>query len=279
MANASALEQPGDLPRPIAIRTADGGWLAGSLYGDDAAVASGCGVLGLHGFTGNRMETRRLYVKLGRRLAARGIAMLTFDYRGNGESSGDFSEMSFATISADATAAQDYLFRLLGGEGKARLALTGFSLGGLVATWLLAQRPAQLAAAALWAPVALPEVTLGRILRQPVAEALATSNTIFPCDGWDVGRQFVEDVRLCDGAKWLSSVARPVRFFQSRDDQSVEFWQLERFISAMNEAGRPYELRVFGEGGHCFVAPGQADVLLGETEDFLVRHLLPPASK
>ena len=45
-------------------------------------------VMILHGFTGQRIEPHRLFVKLARQLVAAGIAALRFDFRGSGESEG-----------------------------------------------------------------------------------------------------------------------------------------------------------------------------------------------
>ncbi|MFA0780897.1 MAG: hypothetical protein RJAPGHWK_002418, partial [Candidatus Fervidibacter sp.] len=43
-----------------------------------------------HGFTGNRIEAHRLFVKAARHFVQHGIAVLRFDFRGSGESEGDF---------------------------------------------------------------------------------------------------------------------------------------------------------------------------------------------
>ena len=50
------------------------------------------GALLLHGFTGTKTESHRMFVKLSRRLAEHGIASLRFDFRGSGDSAGEFEE-------------------------------------------------------------------------------------------------------------------------------------------------------------------------------------------
>ena len=47
-----------------------------------------------HGFTGNRMESKFLFVQFARRLAAEGWGCVRFDFSGCGESDGEFKEMT-----------------------------------------------------------------------------------------------------------------------------------------------------------------------------------------
>ncbi len=70
------------------------------------------GVLLLHGFTGHKAEIHRMLVKLARKLAAHGIGCLRFDFRGCGDSAGEFEEMTLRTKLCDATVALKFLARL-----------------------------------------------------------------------------------------------------------------------------------------------------------------------
>ena len=55
---------PATIPRRGVAPSGDG-WIVLSLYGDDAAWSAGRVVLFCHGYTGNRIETRRLFVRQG----------------------------------------------------------------------------------------------------------------------------------------------------------------------------------------------------------------------
>ena len=65
----------------------------------------------MHGFTGTKVESHRLFVKISRALAEHGIASLRFDYRGSGDSAGDFEEMTIRSEIADALEAVRFLAR------------------------------------------------------------------------------------------------------------------------------------------------------------------------
>ncbi len=103
------------------------------------------------GFGGNKCGKFRLFVTLGRELAKRGIASLRFDYRGAGDSEGEFSEMTLEGKISDTLACLDFLAK----EGQIdarRLGLMGRSLGGVIAI-LAARRFPLIKSLVLWAPV------------------------------------------------------------------------------------------------------------------------------
>jgi uncharacterized protein len=78
----------------------------------------------LHGFTGTHLEPHRLFALMARQLAGRGIAAFRFDFRGSGDSEGDFGEMTVTRELEDARAA----LRLL--EARAELDRARFGVLG-----------------------------------------------------------------------------------------------------------------------------------------------------
>ncbi len=91
------------------------------------------GVVFCHGFTGHKIETHCIFVKLAREMCRRGIAVLRFDFRGSGESEGLFEEMTVQGEISDAGKALEFLAGYKGID-PSRIGLLGFSLGGLVAS-------------------------------------------------------------------------------------------------------------------------------------------------
>jgi len=169
---------------------------------DGEAPGSGWpSVVILHGFTGSRSGDHRLLPLLSRWLAPRGVASLRFDFRGSGESEGDFSEMTVAREVEDVEAAFAYL-RGLPMLDPERIMLLGFSMGGLVAA-LAAERvrPHRLA---LWAP-ALPELWL------PLLRGGYAPPTILDHGGWPLGREFLLEMprlKPLEAAQRWGGVAR-----------------------------------------------------------------------
>ncbi len=113
-------------------------------------------VMLLHGFTGHRGESHRIFVMMARLLAAAGIAALRFDFRGSGESEGTFDEMTPSGEIKDTVAAHAFLQQQPEIDAS-RLGLLGLSMGGMVAALSVAQAPVK--ALCLWAP-AHPKIRL-----------------------------------------------------------------------------------------------------------------------
>lgn len=106
-------------------------------------------VLFFHGFTGNKVEAHRLFVKMARALAQAGIVAFRFDFRGSGDSDGDFSRMTISQELEDAQAALAFL-RARREVNPERMGVIGFSMGGLVAAEILGENKS-LRAGVLWA--------------------------------------------------------------------------------------------------------------------------------
>ena len=132
-------------------------------------------VLMVHGFTGSRDEMavtgtgEGVFSRSARRMAQQGLASLRIDCRGSGTSEGDFADTTYEGQIADALAALQVLADDARVQGK-RVALLGWSQGGLVAACVAArsQRPL---ATALWAAVADPVESIGGILGADVIAA------------------------------------------------------------------------------------------------------------
>ena len=62
-----------------------------------------------HGFGGNKSGRFRLFVRLATRLAEAGIATLRFDFRGAGDSEGDFADTTISGLCDDAKCALKWL--------------------------------------------------------------------------------------------------------------------------------------------------------------------------
>src|SRR5437867_3887650 len=107
----------------------------------------------LHGFTGTKTEVHRMFVKLSRALADHGVASLRFDFRGSGDSAGDFEDMTIRSEIADALEAMTFLARHRQVNTR-RLAVVGLSMGAAVAAHLAARERNRVKSLVLWAPVA-----------------------------------------------------------------------------------------------------------------------------
>lgn len=108
-------------------------------------------VLICSGFAGSKCGKYRVFVALAQELARQGVAVMRFDYRGAGDSEGEFSEITIESQVSDTLACLNFLKKDLRIDGV-RLGLMGRSLGGVI-TVLSAVQYQAVKSLALWAPV------------------------------------------------------------------------------------------------------------------------------
>ncbi len=270
--DASPSLPPWTLPRQALVRSG-GGWIVLSLYGAPELWMRGRAALLCHGFTGNRIETRRLFVRFARYLVAGGLPAAALDYRGNGESEGEFEEMAFSTLVEDVQSALGHLRARAERGVEPRLALVGYSLGGMVAALTAGERPAGLAGVALWNAVADSQNLLKSSLGRPVREALESFPFPVAINGWRLGRRFLEEALECDPAAALARSGCKTLILQAQDDSVVPLVNAERYRSAMEAAGGPVEMEILARGGHAFIDPPAERRLFARTREFLLLAL------
>lgn len=109
------------------------------------------GVLICHGLAGHKTGRYRLYVSLAKRLAEEGITVLRIDYRGSGDSEGEFIETTVNGVVSDTLKGLEYLEKVSSVD-PARLGIFGRSFGGAVGI-LAASQYGHIKSIVLWAPM------------------------------------------------------------------------------------------------------------------------------
>jgi len=241
-------ETPAAIPEPLAVES-DGLRLAALLYRPPEGAAAGA-VLVCHG-AGSRKEN---HADFAGRAVARGLAALTFDFRGHGESEGAADDGAEHDVIAGAHA-------LAAAVGAPWLAARGSSMGAYLALSAAAARPRLFRRIAALCPADETAMLAGldRLERQLAARdpgALAFGR-------WDLAA-----VRRYYGGRDLAAEVGGlggVLVVHARDDESVPFAAGERLYRRL--AG-PRRLLAVESGGHTGI---QHDAALQEvTLDWIV---------
>lgn len=111
----------------------------------------GAAVVICPGFAGNKCGKFRMLVTIAQELAKNGLTVLRFDYRGSGDSEGEFSDMTLEGEVSDTLCALSFLSNDSKIDSKC-IGILGRSLGGAVAI-LAASRFKDIKSIALLAPV------------------------------------------------------------------------------------------------------------------------------
>lgn len=246
---ASQAKAASVLDGPLAVAERDvtfqsqGQRVVGTLALPQGGAAPYPVVLIFHGFTNDRNALpiqgtdENLYGRSARLLAEHGIASLRIDFRGSGQSEGEWSDTTFSGQIDDALAAVDFLATVPEVDA-ARLGLIGLSQGGLVAAETAARVP-EVDSVALWSAVANPPDTYQLLMgAETVAQGLTAPDpgvevTLPWGEPFLMKRGFFEDLYAVNPIGAISQVEVPLLVVVGLQDTTVmpQPYQGETFLN------------------------------------------------
>jgi uncharacterized protein len=135
---------------------------------------SRAGFVFCHPFGEEKLWTHRVFVTFARELARRGYPVLRFDYTGNGDSHGEFTDWSIRTALEDIYRASDELKVRTGCDD---LGLLGLRLGASLAACVAEDRE-DVSSLMLWAPIVDGRRYMQELLRVNLTTQMAVYREI-----------------------------------------------------------------------------------------------------
>jgi uncharacterized protein len=222
----------------------------------------------VHGFTSNRLELPN-FVAMSRLLAANGIASVRFDLSGQGESDGDFFDVTVTGEIAE-TRAVLRTVRTLDFVDPGRIGLVGMSLGGVVAGIVAAEEPG-IGALCLWSPAAVApfEAGNGYVKGRPAGPEIEEKGYM-DADGYRVSPAFVEDMARLDVYARSAAYRGPVQILHGAKDDIAPLDYVRRYLDHYDGNA---ELDVVPGADHTWGSVPHRRTLHDSTLRFLRRHL------
>ena len=186
-------------------------------------------VLMLHSFTGNRIETGFLFVEIGRELARRGMAAISFDFRNSGESNGLFEDTLPTDQLADARHMNAWM-RAQPFVDRQRTAMLGYSLGGLLAA-CLAPDLEHGGAQVLLAPTTVENLCRFAGSAQGAGRVIIGPHTLH--------ERFFDDLQTLDPLAACRASRAATLLIQGTADKAVPPTVAEVYREALNAAAHP----------------------------------------
>jgi pimeloyl-ACP methyl ester carboxylesterase len=219
-----------------------------------------------HGFTGNRIETSRLFVTLSRELDSAGITAVAFDRAGHGESDGEFFDTRVSTDIADTLATLDDVasYEFVDSEN---LHLLGFSLGAVVASVVAAETHHRVRSLTLWSPAAVfaDNARAGGLPGQPHPTIV---DGVYEFEGLRLGPGFLENARIFEPYERAAGYRGPVRILHG-DQDFIPVEYAERYVSVYGEA---LKLTIVEGADHTWRSLWSRDLLIRDTVDFILEY-------
>ncbi|WP_027410440.1 alpha/beta hydrolase [Anoxybacteroides tepidamans] len=170
-----------------------------------------------HGFTGTKLEPHRLFLKISRALERQNIASFRFDFLGSGESDGNFEDMTLSKEIEEAHAIIDFVKKDQRID-TSRIYLLGLSMGGLVASVVAGDRPADIIKLVLLAPPG----NMYELIKQTAAQTSIDVTAPYHDHGGNlVGRAFLEDLQTIDAFERAKPYQGPVLLIHGTNDEVV----------------------------------------------------------
>jgi pimeloyl-ACP methyl ester carboxylesterase len=221
----------------------------------------------LHGFTGTKVEAHRLFVKLARALAQHGIATLRFDYRGSGDSAGEFEDMTIRSEVADALEAIKFLASHKRINSR-RLALIGLSMGGAVASYVVAREKHRVKSLVLFAPVAEGAGILDDLSTPDAVSSLAETG-ITDHEGNLVGVTFVRQFADMRPLREVVKSNCPALIIHGSKDETVPVHHADMYERALRAPDRVVKKVIISGADHTFNRHVWEHRVITETVDWL----------
>ena len=161
-------------------------------------------------------------------LAAKGIAVLRFDFTGLGSSEGDFANSTFSSNVADLVRAADHLRE----TRKAPAILIGHSLGGAAILAASAQIPDARAVATIAAPSDPAHVT--GLFKDRIADIRAHGKVEVSLAGrpFQIKREFLDDIAEHNLMTQVSGLHKALLIMHAPDDDTVSIDNATRIFVA-----------------------------------------------
>lgn len=242
----------------------DGITLRGMLHIPEGIIGKVPGVVIYHGFTGNRIEKRCLFVKLSRALERAGIANVRFDFYGSGESDGEFEDMTPETELKDAKTILDYM-RSLDFVDKGRVGICGFSYGGYIGGITAGDNEDIVKSLCLWAPAG----TIGEAFKARMAEGVKLDDNLYDIGGIKLNKAVAEAASRINAYIRVAAYSRKVCIIHGSKDEAVSDEVVLKYRNIIKNS----ELHTIEGANHTFERVDWRKELLDITVSFFKRTL------
>lgn len=227
-------------------------------------------VIMFHGFTGNKVESHFIFVKMSRALEKAGIGNVRFDFYGSGESDGDFSEMTFSSELEDARQILKFVKEQTTTD-LGKIGLLGLSMGGAIAGITAREYKDDVKAVVLWAPAFnMPELIMNERVKQygVIMEQLG----FVDIGGHKLSKNFVEDISKLNIFELSKGYDKKVLIVHGTNDEAVEYKVSDRILNEVygNNASRV----TIENADHTFNSLEWEKKAINESVEFFKKELL-----
>ncbi|MBN1481572.1 hypothetical protein EH223_04345 [candidate division KSB1 bacterium] len=241
---------------PVTVMS-QGNQLVGMLHKVDSAKI----IIMCHGFTGNKIEDKRLFVEAARDFASRGYNAFRFDFYGSGDSNGEFKD----TLISHNIANLVDVISWAGEQDYKHIAVLGISMGAASAILTINDQPVE--AFVAWS--AVPDMKRLYQRHENEIRASDVNQQLIEYNGWSLNHSFFSDAVHFDIKSALARLHCAKLFIQGTADDQLfvdGFFQFRDIVSP------PADFMEIPGAGHTFGSPAHRRQVIRQTTLWLQRH-------
>lgn len=229
-------------------------------------------VLMCHGFAGNKSGRYRIYVHLAQELAKIGIASLRFDFRGSGDSEGEFSEMTVESEVSDVLKSLAFLHSMPQVDPN-RIGVLGNSFGGAVAV-LAASQFKEVKSLVLLAAIFNSLKWRQQWEKMQAKGAPSNEELMHVYEGNVPGQAFFRSFFKLDVEPHLTHLQQtPLLLIHSEADNRVSIEESEHYLRCRANAPGLTDFIRLSKCGHDFSLPDERTFLINKSVEWFSKTL------
>jgi uncharacterized protein len=220
-----------------------------------------------HGLIGSRVGVDRLFVKTSNLLTEKGYLVIRFDYKGCGESSGEYGSNRLSDLIEQSEAIIQFAYDELPVK---ELILLGHSLGGAVAL-LTAINDIRVSRLIQWAAVGNPALDIKRIFGEDRLSELGEKEVV-DFNGYSFYQTYFESLAEFQPLEVCHSFSGDVLLAHGSADQDIPYHYMNEYKSKYLQRERgTVEALSIENGKHTFSSARQFNQLINGTIQWLER--------
>ncbi|MFO7881917.1 MAG: alpha/beta fold hydrolase [Kosmotogaceae bacterium] len=224
-------------------------------------------VIFCHGFTGNHIEPHFIFRRAADALIKKNIGSIRFDFRGSGDSDGDFKNMTVRTELEDVEKVFKYALSLPW-VSTSRIGMLGYSMGGTITAFFAGKNPDRIKTICFWAPALKNVEVFTSHSTDKQEEKKLFEEGFMDVGGLTISMDFIKTITSKNSLDELENFKSNVTIVHGTEDESVPY-KMSKEISEK----RGYNLCTIEGANHTFDKEKWIKPLLKYTSEHFSKEL------
>jgi hypothetical protein len=224
-------------------------------------------VIFCHGFTGNHIEPHFIFRRAADALVKNDIGAIRFDFRGSGDSDGDFKDMTVRTELEDVEKIYNYALSLPW-VSSSRIGILGYSMGGTIAAFFTGANPDKVKTVCFWAPALRNVEVFTSHSGDKEEEKRLFEEGFMDVGGLTISMDFIKTITSKNSLDELDNFKGNVSIIHGTEDKAVPY-EMSKEISEK----RGYSLYTIDGANHTFDKEKWIKQLLKHTTEHFTKEL------